>query len=496
MAEVTPSGSGGPIQLTGPAVDGGLEIRGGVGGISFQLEELIGGAEKLDAAAEELAAVEVEVRRIWEDLCPYQDEARPTGTAALIGVGEAQWSVQAVRAELQGISSQVRASKRDYELAEMAAGVARGLGIPSFKDFLYSCADQQITGLPNRNAMEMVTGNVMLSLSALRGLSPAHLAVALAADVAAGRHISSAVPLIRSLADGSMPMLKPRPVTVEQHESVPIQLDASLAGLLDRARVVDERGDGYVEVVEVDNAGQKAYVVVIPGTQTGAETGGDNPFDIAGIAEGLGYGSAEVSAGVLQSLQAAGAKEGSPVVAVGYSQGGVHVMNLAADELFLSKYDMKYVLTAGSPVGGITPGAGVSSLHLEHREDWVPGSDGTPSPDARNRVTVTLNKPVWTSAGEDPGLGPGHKLSNYQEGARQVAVSDDPSLVASTAVLSGVLGAGGTATATRFALTRTKPPEPASVRGPEPTPMPQSPPQPPEADRPVSSGSRYAERHR
>ena len=70
MAEVTPSGSGGPIQLTGPAVDGRLEIRGGIGGISFQLEELIGGAEKLDAAAVELAAVEVEVRRIWEDLCP------------------------------------------------------------------------------------------------------------------------------------------------------------------------------------------------------------------------------------------------------------------------------------------------------------------------------------------------------------------------------------------------------------------------------------------
>lgn len=479
MAEVTPAGSGGPIQLTGPAVDGALEIRGGVGGITFQLEELMGGAEKLDAAVEELAAVEVEVRRIWEDLCPYQDAARPTGTGALIGLGEAQWSVQAVRTALQGISGQVRASKRDYELAEMAAGVARGLGIPSFKDFVYLCADQQITGLPSRNAMEMLTGNVALSLSALLGLSPAHFAVALAADVVAGRHISSAVPLIRSLAEGSMPMLKPRPLTVEQHESLPIQLDASLAGLLDRARVVDERGDGYVEVIEVDNAGQKAYVVVIPGTQTGAETGGDNPFDIAGIAEGLGYGSAEVTAGVLQSLQAAGAKEGSPVVAVGYSQGGVHVMNLAADELFLSKYDMKYVLTAGSPVGGITPAVGVSSLQLEHREDWVPGSDGTPGPDARNRITVTLNQPVWTSAGEDPGLGPGHRLSNYQEGARQVAASDDPSLAASTAVLSGVLGAGGKATAIRFALTRSKPPETASLRGPEPTTKPQYTPQPP-----------------
>ena len=46
------------------------------------------------------------------------------------------------------------------------------------------------------------------------------------------------------------------------------------------------------------------------------------------------------------------------MVAVGYSQGGIHAMNLAADELFLNEYDMKYVLTAGSPVGGIVPAAG------------------------------------------------------------------------------------------------------------------------------------------
>ena len=134
-------------------------------------------------------------------------------------------------------------------------------------------------------------------------------------------------------------------------------------------------------------------------------------------------------------------------------------MNLAADELFLDEYDVKYVLTAGSPVGGIIPAAGISTLHLEHRADWVPGSDGVPSPDTRNRVTVTMDNLVWTPPGESAGIGPGHRLSNYQEGARLVAASDDPSLVASTAVLGGALGAGGAATATRFALSRPKAPE-------------------------------------
>jgi hypothetical protein len=196
---------------------------------------------------------------------------------------------------------------------------------------------------------------------------------------------------------------------------------------------------------------------------------------------------------VLQALQDVGAEKGAPVVAVGYSQGGIHAMNLAADELFRKEYDMKYVLTAGSPVGGIVVDADVEALHLEHRQDWVPGTDGTPNPDARNRVTVTLNDPVTTPAGEEFGIGPGHRLSNYTGAARLVAESGDPSLMASTAVLGGVLGAGGTATATRFALSRTQP-QPASAPGPRLQPRPQQ--QPSEADRQVTSGKMYAaERH-
>jgi hypothetical protein len=460
MAEVMPSGSGGAIQATGPVEDGSLEIRGGVGAVSFQLEELMGGAEKLDDLADELSAVEVEAHRIWEDLCPYQNDPRSTGTEALISVGEAQRSVQAVRMELQRISRDVRASKRDYESAEALAGLARGLGLPSNDDLLDQITDYSVTRWINGSAMELITGNVPLTMAALLAVSPPQFAAALGADVAAGRHISAVRPLIRSLAEGVLPVLKPRPVTVDQKESMPIELDASPAALLERVRMIAARGDGYIEVIEVENGGRRAYVVVIPGTQTGGELGGTNPFDEAGIAEGLGYGSSEVNAAVLKALRAAGAEKGSPLVAVGYSQGGVHAMNLAADERFLDDYDVKYVLTAGSPVGGIIPAADIRTLHLEHRADWVPGSDGVPSPDTRNRVTVTMDNLVWTPPGEDAGIGPGHRLSNYQQGARLVAASNDPSLVASTAVLGGALGAGGAATATRFALSRPKAPEP------------------------------------
>ncbi|HYH75880.1 MAG TPA: hypothetical protein VD841_00015, partial [Arthrobacter sp.] len=400
--------------------------------------------------------------------------------AALMDVGEAQWSVQAVRTELQHISRQVRDCKTDYEVAEAAAAFARANALAGIGTWLQQVRDGGVTGSLNRDATELMVGNVPAALGVLYGL-PGYFAGNIASDQAARAHISSALPLVRSLAETQPRQLEPRPVTIAQQESLNIGLDASPAGLLERARLINERGAGYIEVLQVDNGGEKAYVVVIPGTQLEGELGGDNPFDVAGIGEGLGYGSAEVNSAVLRALHAAGAEQGASVVAVGYSQGGIHAMNLAADERFLAQYDVTYVLTAGSPVGGIEPGAGVSSLHLEHRQDWVPGSDGAVSPDARNRVTVTLTNDVRTPEGEDPGLGPGHRLGNYIEGARLVAASDDPSLVASTAVLGGVLGAGGTATATRFALTRTKPPEPHPA--PVPRPMPQPPPRPSDIDR-------------
>jgi hypothetical protein len=139
---------------------------------------------------------------------------------------------------------------------------------------------------------------------------------------------------------------------------------------------------------------------------------------------------------------------------VGYSQGGIHAMNLSQDKAFLAEFDLKFVLTAGSPVGGITPEPGISSLHLEHEQDWVPGADGLASPDTKDRVTVTLTNALEVPPLADFGLGPGHRLGNYTAGAEAVAASQDLSLRTSTAALAAVVGTGGAATVTRFALRR------------------------------------------
>lgn len=429
MADVTPSGSGGPIHVSPPPPDGILTISGGVGGITVQLEELDAGAAKLDGLAGRLAAIEAELFTVWRELGEYQNQPRTTGTAALIAVGESREAVLRVRLELQRISGQVRSCRWDYQMAESIAHTQWMLGRSNPDVELRKHVDFWRTGFLNGDAMEMLVANAVTTL-----------------------------PLIKSLVEGVNPALRPGPVTARQEERVPIDLDATPAGLLERVRLVEERGSGYIEVIEVDNGGGKAYVVVVPGTQVHDEDEGTNPFDLAGIVDGLGSNSRQVNAAVLQALREAGAEPGADVVAVGYSQGGIHAMNLAADKEFLKEYDMKYVLTAGSPISRITPPPDVSTLHLEHRTDWVPGSDGLDNRDARNQVTVTVNNDLYVRGGEDTGLGPGHRLTGYEEAARLVGASKDPSLAQSTAVLGGVLGAGGAATATRFSLSKPPPP--------------------------------------
>jgi pimeloyl-ACP methyl ester carboxylesterase len=198
-------------------------------------------------------------------------------------------------------------------------------------------------------------------------------------------------------------------------------------------------------------------MVLIPGTQP--EAPDTNPFDIPGVGEALGYDSEEVVPAIGQALREAGAQAGEQVVAVGHSQGGAHAMNLSRNKAFLSEFDLRYVLTAGAPAGGISSEPGIAALHLEHVQDWVPGSDGRVNPDTKDRVTVTLNNDVKTPEGEDPGLGPGHRLENYAAGAELVAASRDTSLAASTAAFAGVVGVGGAARVTHFKLERSPLPD-------------------------------------
>lgn len=448
MAESTPSGSGTAPRPTAPADDGILRIRGGLGGLSFQFEELLAGAQALDGLVRQLAALEVEADAVRRELFRYQADAYSSGTDAIVAAGEGSRAVRRVREELEELCREVRASHREYEFTETRNSLLLRIG----RFGLGHGPLWGLFGMPPLSARDVVEDEASLASGRLA------LLLGVPGGPARGMEVAAGQPGVRDVIRGlevlpELKGLRPAPVRIVNVEMRKEQVDTTPAGLLARAGAVGGTS-GDIEVLRLDGGSRPAWVVVIPGTQLEGLPGGTNPFDAGGIAEGLGYGSVETTAAIRRALRAAGAEAGQPLAAVGYSQGGIHAMNLGQDKAFLADYDLKFVLTAGSPVGGITPEPGISSLHLEHEQDWVPGADGLPSPDTRDRVTVTLTNALEVPSPADFGLGPGHRLGSYVAGAEAAAASRDLSLRTSMAALAAVVGAGGAATVTRVSLRR------------------------------------------
>ncbi|MBT8163626.1 MULTISPECIES: hypothetical protein [Arthrobacter] len=449
MVDLPPGVPGEAFMPRAPGSDGPLRIRGGVGGLSFQFEELLSGASALDDVVCVLQSVESEAALLNLALLPHQTSTYSNGTKAFVAVGDAGREIARVREQLQRMGADVRASHREYEYAESHAAIMMriGLGMAALG------TGPDLVSLPRRDATEGVMKDLPQAFALMLGLEPG-AARTVHATVAPG----DTGGILRGIAAApGLAHLKPRPVSVSRGEETIRSVELTAPGLLKELDQVSFSSQGEIEVLQVDNARQRAWVVLIPGTQSaqlGGRPGGDNPLDEAGIVEALGYGSAETSQAIHQALCEAGAEAGDVVVAVGHSQGGIHAMNLSQDKAFLADYNLRFVVTAGSPVGGITPEAGIGSLHLEHENDWVPGADGKVNPDTKDRVTVTMTNAVTLAPGEDPGIGPEHKLSRYVEGAELARKSTDPSLVASTAALGGVLGVGGMVRSQRFKLHR------------------------------------------
>jgi hypothetical protein len=429
MADSAPVGAGGAPRPLPPAADGFLTIRGGVGGMSFQLEELLRGVIQLDEVVQQLRDIEDEAIRVQDSLETFLYDSYDTGPAAIDAVAESRKDVARVRQNLVEISANVRASHRDYEVVEASNGFRHEL---SLHEMRFSGIGLLLPGRDMRH--NIVRGVLVPPWTETR-------------DILHG--------ILESPLLGA---LQPRHVSIGAMEQSAEQIEPSMAESLRRLERLHARNSGEIEVIQFEQNGSSSWMVLIPGTQPFSPN--TNPLDIPGIGDAVAYDSEEVVAAVGQALREAGADAGEQVVAVGHSQGGVHAMNLSRNQAFLSEFDLKYVLTAGAPVGGITPEPGISSLHLEHVQDWVPGADGRVNSDTKDRVTVSLTNEVKTPAGQDPGLGPGHDQENYAAGAELVAASQDESLMASTAVFAGIVGTGGVARVSRIKLERA--PMPAS----------------------------------
>ena len=399
MAEVTPADSGGAPRVSAPLSDGSLRIRGGIGGLSFQFEELLAGAAALDGLVRQLQSVEMEADAVRRALFPYQSDSYTSGSNAIIAVGEAGRAVGRVRSQLQRIGEDVSASHREYEYAEARNALLLRMGLHGSE---YGAAPEPFALPGVRDTVEDWIAMVPRNLAVLLGL-PAPLA----AVVGALGGPTDVRRLVRDAAEApGLVFLKPRPVSIVGRETFSADVDLSPAGLLRRAGTVGQQS-GQIEVIEVDGAERPAWVVIIPGTQLGGTPEGTNPFDPAGVAEALGYDSASTAAAIRQALQQAGAAAGDQLVAVGYSQGGIHAMNLSRDRAVLAEYDLKFVLTAGSPGWRHQPRAGDPQPAPGTRAGLGAGGGRTGQPGHQGPGDRDAHQPVGRAAAE--GLRPGSR---------------------------------------------------------------------------------------
>jgi pimeloyl-ACP methyl ester carboxylesterase len=400
-----------------------LDIRGGVGGIVFQWEELAAAAQQFRSLGDE---VQMCVNELFEVQSELQRElyrgdmfrfgttpAEPVGQRAAEALALTSARVADQAAALHDAAARITASRFAYEAAEAAAQTAlAALGVD---------VDSGQTGAER----------ILAAVNAAGAARPGTIEIT---------RIGTAAGLDQ------------------------VSVEPTVHGLLARVAVTARAGEGVLEVLEIpdDVSGAGRYVVVLPGTQRGSPSGG-NPFDTTGIVEAIRYDSAYLARAVAQALEESGASPGGAVTLVGYSQGGMHAANLAANQGLRAGYDIRMVLTAGSPTAHTETGEGLH-LHLEHADDWVPGTDLAANPDEGRRVTVQLHQPPAPVALPDKGLGPAHKLDTYLAGAASVDAGIHPSLVPVHLAAAAALGAraGGPVLARRHAFQLSRSEGPAS----------------------------------
>jgi len=457
-----------------PDPGGAFSVRGGVGGIKFQWQELTDAAAKLGAVADDADAAYGDLVLVQLALQDPRLAWLPSRVAAQAAVSEAAEVLGRSITEIRDLAGEVAAAHAAYRLAEEAAtwGMDQVHGATWWVSTPLGMIGNE--GRPTRDGAELAIVHAPATLTALMGLPPSLLALASRSSAAASPREAAAA-LVGSA--NSFGLLRAAPVSVAKtaRPAGEIRLEPTAAALLERAEAAADAGPGTIEILEVRTPEGTRWVVTLPGTQaSGAAEATANPFDETGVAEALAGNSRHTADAVSRALADAGAAAGDPVVLVGYSQGGMHAANLAASEEFRARHNVAYLVTAGSPVGGTAIPDGTGGLHLEHVQDWVPGADGQPNPDTRDRVTVTLTGKVATPEGEGAGLGPGHDFANYVAGARQLEGSQDPSVAASSAALGTALAGGGAARRHLFTLRRQSQPQNSPKAAPSGVPSPAS----------------------
>ena len=187
--------------------------------------------------------------------------------------------------------------------------------------------------------------------------------------------------------------------------------------------------DDEIDVRVVTHAdGMRAYIVDIPGSRVwNAPDGSVNPAtdDLGTNVRVLGGDVTTRERAIAEALRRAGAGPSDPVMLVGHSQGGMVATQAAHDAGTPDfDFDVRNVVTAGSPIARAQVPPSVQVLSLENTHDVVPHLDGRANDDDANVTTVTFEQQNGTIVA-DHGI-----ASGYSAAAAAVDRSDDPSIAA------------------------------------------------------------------
>lgn len=139
-----------------------------------------------------------------------------------------------------------------------------------------------------------------------------------------------------------------------------------------------------VKVTVVERPGQPPhYIVAAPGSTTDPTVphgwlGNNHGADWTGNLRGIAYNDSAVTQSVIDAVDKVAAERGDTtanVLLTGHSQGGIIAGNIAANEDFNSRYNVRGVMSAGSPLGTIPIPPDVQVLNVATEGDVVPQLD-------------------------------------------------------------------------------------------------------------------------
>lgn len=202
----------------------------------------------------------------------------------------------------------------------------------------------------------------------------------LGAVVAMGQHAG----MTPALMGRNEQTMAPEPTQRFSH-----QADRSYGEYLQQMSEVTDHGDIAVSRIENPHTGP-VYAVHLPGIDIDGVNldQGRGPMSLL---DGLGNDSAHMLDAVENALDAAEVPEGSIVHMSGFSLGGLHAANIAADQRFRQKYNLRSVTTIGSPLRNTRIEPGVKVTHFEDSRDPIPHLTGERPQQSPDRMLLELN---------------------------------------------------------------------------------------------------------